>query len=103
MDYGLTQLSVYTDRKKETYLACIIRSNRPIILTHVLSNSNPLGIKLFDSGIFISFKYKCHIIILIQCKKNLNPVRLELDTTLSKLNGSILQCIYAGPGMKLRR
>ena len=93
MDYGLAQLSVYTDRKKEAYLASKIRSNRPNRLTHVVSNSNTLGITRFDSGISISFKYKCQIIMLIQYKKNLKTVRLELDTTLSKLNGSIFQSI----------
>ena len=93
VDFGLTQLSVYTDRKKEAYLACKIRSNRPNRLTRVVSNSNALGIKLFDSGISISFKYKFHIIMLIQCKKNLNAVRHELNTTLSKLNRSIFQSI----------
>ena len=93
MDYGLTQLSVYTVHKKEAYLACKILSNRSNLLTHVVSNSNTLGITRFDSGISISFKYKCHIIMLIQYKKNLNTVRLELDTTLSKLKGSIFQSI----------
>ena len=64
MDYRLAQLSVYTDRKKEAYLACKIRSNSPNRQTHVVSNSNPLEITRFDSGISISFKYKCHIKML---------------------------------------
>ena len=46
--------------------------------------TKPLGIKRFDSGISISFKYRCNIIMLIQYKKNLNPGRFELDTTLSE-------------------
>ena len=65
VDYGLAQLSVYTDLKKGAYLECKIRSNRPNRLTHVVSNSNPLGIKRFDSGISISFKCKCHIIMKV--------------------------------------
>ena len=90
VDYGQAQLSVKTDHKKGAYLACKIRSNRPNRQTHVVSNSNPLGIKRFDSGISISFKCKCHIIMQIQYNKNLNPWRFELDTTLSKPNRSII-------------
>jgi len=56
VDYGLTQLSVYSDHKKEAYLACKIRSNRSNRPTHVVSNSNPLEITRFHSGISISFK-----------------------------------------------
>ena len=90
MDYGLTQLSVYTDHKKEAYLPCEIRSNSPNGLTHVASklNSNTLGIKRFDSGIYISFKHKYHIIMLKEY--NLNPGRSELNTTLSEPNRSIM-------------
>ena len=46
-------------------------------------NSNPLGIKRFVSGISISFKCECHIIMQIQYTKNLIPGRFELGTTLS--------------------
>ena len=53
--------------------------------------TKPLGmIKRFDSGISISFKYRCNIIMLIQYKKNLNPGRFELDTTLSEPTRSII-------------
>ena len=91
MDYGLTQLSVYTDHKKEAYLACKIHSNRPNRLTHVVSNSNPLGIKTgFNSGISISFKRKCNIIMQTQYTNITDPGRFELDTTLSKPIRSVM-------------
>ena len=45
---------------------------------NVVPNSNPLGIKRFVSGISISFKCECNIIMQIQCTKNLNPGRSEL-------------------------
>ena len=90
VDYGQAQLSVKTDHKKGAYLVCKIRRNRPNGQTHAVSNSNPLGIKRFDSGISISFKSKCHIIMQIQYNKNLNPWRFELDTTLSKPTRSIM-------------
>ena len=48
----------------------------------VVPNSNPLGIKRFDSGISISFKSECHIIMQIQYITNLIPGRFELGTTL---------------------
>ena len=38
---------------------------------NVVPNSNPLGIKRFVSGISISFKFECHIIMQIQYTKNL--------------------------------
>ena len=38
-----------------------------------LTNSNPLGIKRFVSGISISFKCECNIIMQIQYTKNLEP------------------------------
>ena len=50
---------------------------------NVVPNSNPLGIKGFVSGISISFKCECHIIMQIQYTKNLIPGRFELVTTLS--------------------
>ena len=49
-------------------------------------NSNPLGIKRFVSGISISFKCECHIIMQMQYTKNLIPGRFELGTTLSQPN-----------------
>ena len=58
-------------------------SYRPIRLTQCLPNSNPLGITRFVSGISISFKCECHIIMQTQYAKNLNPGRFELGTTLS--------------------
>ena len=57
--------------------------HRPIRLTQCCTNSNPLGIKRFVSGISISFKCECHIIMQIQYTKNLIPGRFELGTTLS--------------------
>ena len=60
--------------------------HRPIDLfgeLNVVPNSNPLRIKRLVSGISISFKCECHIIIQIQYTKNLNPGRFELGTTLS--------------------
>ena len=39
VDYGLTQLTVFTDREKEAYLACKIRFNRSNRLTHVVSRN----------------------------------------------------------------
>ena len=59
------------------------------ISLNVVPNSNPLGIKRFVSGISISFKCECHIIMQIQHTKNLNHGRLELGTTLSQPNRSI--------------
>ena len=50
---------------------------------NVVPNSNPLGIKHFVSGISISFKCECHIIMQIQNTENLNPGRFELGTTMS--------------------
>ena len=50
---------------------------------NVVPNSNPLAIKRFVSGISISFKCECHIIMQIQYTKNLIPGRFELGTTLS--------------------
>ena len=50
---------------------------------NVATNSNPLGIKRFVSGIPISFKCECHIIVQIQYTKNVNLGRFELGTTLS--------------------
>ena len=52
-------------------------------LLNVVPNSNPLGIKRFVSGISISFKCECNIIMQIQYTKNLDPGRFELGTTLS--------------------
>ena len=78
---------MYTDRQKGVYLAYKIHSNRPNRLTHVVSNSNPLGSKRFDSEISISFKRKCNIMIIMQTQytKNItDPGRFELDVTLSK-------------------
>ena len=50
---------------------------------NVILNSKSLGIKRFVSGISISFKCECHIIMQIQYTKNLNPGRFELGITLS--------------------
>ena len=58
-------------------------------LLNVVPNSNPSGIKRFVSGISISFKCECHIIMQIQYTKNLNPGRFELGTTLSQPKRSI--------------
>ena len=55
----------------------------PIGYLNVVPNSNPLGIKHFVSGISISFKCECHILMQLQHTKNLNPGRFELGTTLS--------------------
>ena len=61
-----------------------LQVDRPIRLTNiVVPNSNPLGIKRFVSGISISFKCECNIIMQIQYTKNLKPKRFELGTTLS--------------------
>ena len=49
----------------------------------VVPSSNPLGIKRFVSGISISVKCECHIIMQMQYTKNLIPARFELGTTLS--------------------
>ena len=54
-----------------------------IKLNHNIPNSNPLGKNRFVSGISISFKCECHIIMQIQYTKNLKPGRFELGTTLS--------------------
>ena len=55
----------------------------PFVYLNVAPNSNPSEIKRFVSGISISFKCECHIIMQIQYTKNLNPGRSELSTTLS--------------------
>ena len=49
------------------------------------------GSKRFDSGISISFKRKCNIIMQTQYTKNItDPERFELDTKLSKPTRSIM-------------
>ena len=58
-------------------------------LLNVVPNLNPLGIKRFVSGISVSFKCECNIIVQLQYTKNLNPGRFELGTTLSQPNRSI--------------
>ena len=88
MDWHNSQCTLII--QKGANLACKLRSNKPNRLTHVVSNSNPLGIKRFDSGISISLKCKCHIIMQIQYNKNLNPWRFELDTKLSRPARSII-------------
>ena len=50
---------------------------------NLLPNSNRLGIEHFVSGISISFKNECYIIMQIQHTKNLYLRRIELGTTLS--------------------
>ena len=57
-------------------------------------NSNPLEIKGFVSGIFISFKCECHIIMQIQYTKNLSPGLFEFGTTLSLPNRSVIGTIH---------
>ena len=59
-------------------------------LLNVVLNSSPLRIKRLVSGISISFKCECHIIIQIQYTKNLYPGRFELGTTLSYPNRDII-------------
>ena len=56
---------------------------RPIRLTQCCTQFKPFGNKTFCSGIFISFKCECNIIMQIQYTKNLKPERFELGTTLS--------------------
>ena len=56
--------------------------NRPIRLTHCCTQFKPFGNKTFVSGISISFKCECHIIMQMQYTKNLIPGRFELGTTL---------------------
>ena len=51
--------------------------------SYAVPNSNPLGIQRFVSGISVSFKCECHILMEIQYTKNLNAGRFELGTTLS--------------------
>ena len=49
------------------------------------------GSKSFDSGISISFKSKCNIIMQIQYTKNItDPGRFELDVTLSNPTRSVM-------------
>ena len=49
------------------------------------------GSKRFDSGISISFKRKCNIIMQIQyTKKITDPGRFELEVTLSKPTRSVM-------------
>ena len=49
------------------------------------------GSKRFDSGISISFKRKCNIIMQTQYTKNItDPGRFELYTTLSKPTKSVM-------------
>ena len=67
----------------QSYYACKMLSNRPNRLTHVVPNLNPLGIKRCVSGISMSFKSECHIMMQIKYTKNLNPWRFEFGTTLS--------------------
>ena len=50
---------------------------------NVIPNSKSLGIKRFVSGISISFKCECLIVMQIWDTKNLNPGRFELGITLS--------------------
>ena len=60
-------------------------SEGPIRLTQCFTQFKPFGNKTFSivSGISISFKCECHIIMQMQYTKNLIPGRLELGTTLS--------------------
>ena len=55
---------------------------RPIRLTQCCTQFKPFGNKTFVSGISISFKCECHIIMQMQYTKNLIPGRFELGTTL---------------------
>ena len=71
--------------------------NGPNRLTQCVPNSNPLGIIFFVSGISISFKCECHIIIQMQYTKNLNPGRFELGTTLSQPIRSIVRSPHRLP------
>ena len=50
-------------------------------LTQCCTQFKPLGIKCFVSGISISFKCEC--LIIMQCTNDLDPGRFELGTTLS--------------------
>ena len=52
-------------------------------MNYNIPNSNPLGKNRFVSGISISFKCECHIIMQIQYTKNLSPGLFEFGTTLS--------------------
>ena len=58
-------------------------NNRPNWLTQYCTQLKPFGKKRFVSGISISFKCECHILMQMQHTKNLNPGRFELGTTLS--------------------
>ena len=50
---------------------------------NVVPSSNPLGINLFVSGISISLKCECYIIMQIHYTKNLNPCRSESANLVS--------------------
>ena len=75
--------------------------NGPNRLTQCVPNSNPLGIIFFVSGISISFKCECHIIIQMQYTKNLNPGRFELGTTLSQPIRSIVRSPHRLPAPRI--
>ena len=86
VDHCITSFatSMIANAKLKTfYIVWKLKVNRPIRLTHVVPNSNPLGIKRFVSGISISFKCECNIIMQIQYTENLNPGRFELGSTSS--------------------
>ena len=52
--------------------------------------TKPLGINVLIPEFPFHLNTKCNIILLIQYKKNLNPGRFELDTTLSEPTRSII-------------
>ena len=85
MDYGLTQLSVYTAHKKEAYLACKIRSHSPSRLTHVVFNSNPFGITRFDSGITVA--HKCNGETKSHGKSNFNSRHNKINLQSNETSG----------------
>ena len=65
---------------RDTSTSVLLSPNRLIWLTQCCTQFKTLGNKCFVSGISVSFKCECHIMMQIQYTKNLNPRRFELDT-----------------------
>ena len=78
--------------EKEAYLACKTHSNRPNRQVMLYPIQTLWESRRFDSGISISFKRKCNIIMQIQYTKNINPGRFELNARLSKPTSIGLLC-----------